>query len=234
MRLLLLSNGGKPDFLAYAKDEIKNFLGDVKDILVIPYAKSDTQKVMEKLKGALETIGLEIISIEDFPDKADAIKGARSIFVPGGNTFLLLKNLYDLDLLDVLEETIRKGTPYIGYSAGVNIVAPNIMTSNDMAIVEPPSFNSLSLVPFNVNVHYFDPIPGVPAETKVERIKEFLEVNPDALVLGLKEYTMLKVEGERMRLIGEENLKVFEYEKEPKEYSSSDDLDFFLNKFIKS
>ena len=149
----------------------------------------------------------------------------------GGNTFQLLSRLYQHDLLDAIRSRVNAGTPYIGWSAGSNIACPTIKTTNDMPIVEPPSFDGLALVPFQINPHYLDAHPeGHQGETREERILEFIEVNPDTHVVGLREGSILRIEGGRISLLGEKTARVFIKGAEPKEYGRSDSLDFLLNR----
>jgi dipeptidase E len=117
----------------------------------------------------------------------------------------------------------------MGTSAGSNITGMNVATSNDMRIVYPPSFDALQLVPFNINPHYLDPNPDSThmGETRETRINEFHIYN-DLRVVGLREGSALKVEGDHISLWGELPARIFEQGKEAKEYNSNSDFQFLM------
>jgi dipeptidase E len=154
---------------------------------------------------------------------------AEAIAVGGGNTFHLLKGMYEADILDAIRDRVRQGMPYMGWSAGSNVACPTIRTTNDMPIVEPPSFNALGLVPFQINPHYTDDhLEGHQGETREERLAEFIRANPGVYVVGLREGSMLRVEGDQLSLLGNKPAKVFLSGKEVIEYSGEDSLQFVM------
>jgi dipeptidase E len=148
------------------------------------------------------------------------------VFIGGGNTFRLLKALYDHDLLGVIRERVSRGMPYIGSSAGSNIAAPTIRTTNDMPIVQPPSFDALGLVSFQINPHYLDPDPNSThkGETREERIIQFLEEN-ETPVVGIREGAMLRIENGKTQLRGSTGARIFRRGHEPVETVPGDYLD---------
>ena len=148
----------------------------------------------------------------------ERIEDGEAIFVGGGNTFRLLQALYERDLVDAIRDRVRSGIPYIGSSAGTNIAAPTIKTTNDMPIIQPPSFDSLGLVHFQINPHYLDADPSSThkGETREQRLIEFLEEN-DTPVVGLREGTMLRVEDGRTTLVGLAAARLFRRGKDPVE-----------------
>ena len=147
------------------------------------------------------------------------MENATAIIVGGGNTFHLLHHLYENDLLDVIRERVNAGIPYLGWSAGSNVACPTIMTTNDMPIIRPRDFAALDLVSFQINPHYLDAHPsGHAGETREQRLLEYIEVNPDVFVLGLREGTMLKIDGPSVRLIGDKPVRVFRRGSDPTEH----------------
>ena len=225
-KLLLISNGGREGYLIHCRDKIKEICGN--EILFIPYALFDWDFYLDKVSKPLNEIGIEVKSIHQFENQKEAIRNAKAFLVGGGNTFHLLNKLYELDLIDLIKERVEDGVPYSGYSAGANIATVNIRTTNDMPIVEPKTFDALNFVPFNLNPHYFDPIEGVPGESKMQRINEFHKINNN-VVLGLREYTYLIVNGDKMTIEGRNSLKVFRANQEPQEIKPNCDISEFLN-----
>ncbi|HUX96087.1 MAG TPA: dipeptidase PepE [Bacteroidales bacterium] len=234
MRLLLISNSTNAgeSYLEYPKNNIKKFLGE-KPVraLFIPYAAVtfSYDAYEEKVNERFREIGHEVISIHRFPDPVDAVREAGAIVVGGGNTWKLLKTIRDNSLIDVVRQKVISGTPYIGWSAGSNMVCPTIKTTNDMAIVEPDSFSALNLIPFQINPHYLDANPeGHAGETREQRIEEFIEANPGIIVAGLREGTMLLRENSRLTLIGRRKMRIFKKGQVPVEIIPGEDLSFLL------
>lgn len=207
-------------YMEYLLDEVKSFFSD--EIVFIPFARPggiSHDDYTEYPRKAFEQIGIKVKGLHEFSDPKKALKNAKGIFTGGGNTFVLLKQLYDLDLVDTLKELVRqKGTPYMGSSAGSNICGLSISTTNDMPIVYPPSFKALNFLDFNINPHYLDPEPDSKhqGETREIRINEFHHFN-DQLVLGLREGSWLRVEGESIELKGELSARVFRPKMSPEE-----------------
>ena len=219
-RILLLSTstvfGGQP--FDYAAAEIRDFLDGVGEILFVPFALADRASYFERVRSQFAKMGFGASSLHDAPNKVEAIRRAESIFVGGGNTFRLLKTLYELDLLEIIRRRVAAGMPYVGSSAGSNIACPTIRTTNDMPIVQPPSFDALGLVSFQLNPHYQDPDPNSKhmGETREERLVQFLEEN-DAPVVGLREGGILRVEHGETRLAGIKGARIFRRGKMPEE-----------------
>jgi len=232
MKLLLISNSysyGR-GFLDHCIDEIRDFIGTRKEILFIPYALHDHNNYSQIMSNRFSKIGCDVISIHRLQNVQEAINQAQIFFVGGGNTFRLLKSLYDNKILDLMRERITNGIPYIGISAGANIASPTIKTTNDMPIVYPPRLESLNLIPFQINPHYFEPDPNskIMLESRSSRIKEFHEEN-DSYVLGLREGSYLRIENENILLKGESGVILFVKDKEPKEYIPITNMSFLLN-----
>ena len=153
---------------------------------------------------------------------------AECIAVGGGNTFHLVHTLHKLGLMDAIRERVVNGMPYMGWSAGSNIACPSLKTTNDMPIIEPERFDCLNVIPFQINPHYTEQnLVGHGGETRRDRILEFLSVNRDMYVVGLRERCILNVENNKMTLIGPHPLKVFKYGMEM-DLTNDQNLDFLL------
>ena len=215
--------GGKP--LNYILDELKELFKNTSEILFIPYARPggiSHDEYADKIKTVFKTINKTIIGIHEFKSATEAIHQAKGIYVGGGNTFVLVKQLYKNNCLDILREKVLEGTPYLGTSAGSNICGLTMSTTNDMPIVYLPSFKTLGLVPFNINPHYLDPVPNNEhmGETRETRIKEFHQFNTQP-VIGLREGSWLEVKGETIQLKGTLKARIFEYNSEPCEIETN-------------
>ena len=204
-------------YLEYIMDDAVRFLG-VDEIVFIPYARPSGvtfDEYTEAPRKAFATRGITVKGLHEFQNPKEAILNAKAIFTGGGNTFLLLKTLYELDLIDALRVAVNSGVPYMGSSAGSNITGLTIGTTNDMPIVYPPSFEALGFLPFNLNPHYLDPDLNSThkGETRETRIKEFHKFNSQA-VLGLREGSWLEVQDGKIELKGDLTARLFEQEKE--------------------
>jgi dipeptidase E len=207
MRLLLISSSNVHGFgyLDHAEAEIRD-LG-AKRIAFAPFALADRDGYTERVRERFAKIDIDVKRLENARD----LDGVDALFVGGGNTFRLLKTMYDLSLLDPIRLRVRSGAlAYIGSSAGTNIAAPAIKTTNDMPIVEPPSFDALGLVSFQINPHYLDPDPASThkGETREERILQFLEENATP-VIGLREPSMLRIVDDDVTLVGTTTARIF-------------------------
>jgi dipeptidase E len=210
----------------HAAAEICDFLQGIGEVLFVPFALADRAWYSERVRDRFGKMGLGVSSLHAAPDKLKAVEVAQAVFVGGGNTFRLLKTLYDLNLLEPIRERVHTGMPYMGSSAGSNIAGPTIKTTNDMPIVEPPSFEALGLVPFQINPHYLDADPGSKhmGETREERITQFLEEN-DTPVVGLREGGILRIEQGRALLKGVAGARVFQKGATPVELFPGDFLE---------
>lgn len=211
MRLLLGSGGFRtPDRLSLLTGQMQSFFGEVEEILFVPYAVGDHNRYVEVMTERGLNAGFALRGIHDEPDPLRAVQDAEAIYVGGGNTFRLVNALYELNLLDAIGARVSDGLPYMGVSAGTNVACPTMMTTNDMPIVQPPSFRTLGLVPFQVNAHYFSGDTYVRSgdtysqhfgETRDDRIREFHEMN-DTPVIGLREGGLIRVEKGVYTLVG--------------------------------
>ena len=215
-------------YLEYLLDELAHFFKSADTILFIPYARPSgishddyTSKVAE----AFAIVGKNVKGIHEFENAIEAVKNAKGIFVGGGNSFVLVNQLYKNNLIEILKDVVNSGTPYLGTSAGSNICGLTINTTNDMPIVYPPSFKTLGFVPFNINHHYLDPDTNSKhmGETRETRIKEFHAFNTQP-VIGLREGSWLYVTDSSIKLKGTLKARIFEYNKEPYEVSSGTEL----------
>jgi dipeptidase E len=217
-------------FLEYLLPELQHHFKDCKTLLFIPYARSGGithDEYTAKVALAFAKINIVIKGIHEFENPAEAVQNAEGIFTGGGNTFVLVSQLYKNKIMDVLAEKLKTGTPYLGTSAGSNIAGLTIQTTNDMPIVYPPSFQTLGIIPFNLNPHYIDidkPTKHM-GETREDRIKEFHAFN-SIPVLGLREGSWLEIKGDAMVLKGNYKARLFRQNQLPEELESGSDLSF--------
>ena len=230
MNILLASTstlyGGK--YLEYIKSEIAELFTGIDEIVFIPFARPggvSHDDYTQKAKEFFAQLNIKVKGLHEFDNPKSALYDAKGFFTGGGNTFLLVKTLHELDLMLALKENVQNDKPYLGTSAGSNIGGLNMKTTNDMPIVYPPSFECMGLVPFNLNPHYLDPNPDLKhnGETRETRIQEFLTQN-DTKVVGLREGNWIRKIGNRITVEGNETTRIFENDKEPYEIMSGTEL----------
>lgn len=226
MRKILLVSSSRvhgTGYLDHCEAEMRRLFDGVKRVLFVPFAQVDVDGYEKLAAERFEALGLELSSVHRAADPAAAVAEGEAVFIGGGNTFLLLTRMIEHGLMEPLAQRVAEGMPYMGTSAGSNVAGLTIMTTNDMPIIYPPSFDALGLVPFNLNPHYLDPDPGSRhmGETRETRIREFHELN-DPLVVGIREGSMVRVEGDRADLVGEPGGKLFRPGQTPEERSAGD------------
>ena len=215
-------------FLDYLLDDLKTHFKTAETILFIPFSRPggmSHEAYTNLVQLAFSKIGKTVKGLHDFENPQEVIKNAKGIFTGGGNTFVLVDQLYKKNIIGTLKTAIETGTPYVGTSAGSNICGLTIGTSNDMPITYPKSFQTLGVVPFNINPHYLDPDPSSThmGETRETRIKEFHHFNSQP-VIGLREGSYLEVVGSKITLKGPLSARVFEKNKTPYEIESESDV----------
>ena len=236
MKKLLIAStstvhGTKP--LEYLLPTLSDFFSGVGELLFIPYARPSGishQEYTDKIQKAFDHLNIQVKGIHQFENPKEAVKNAQGIFTGGGNTFELVNQLYQNDLIEVLQKVLESGTPYLGTSAGSNICGMTMMNTNDMPIVYPPSFDTLAMIPFNINAHYLDPNPDSThmGETRETRIKEFHVFN-ETPVLGLREGSWLEVLGDQITLKGTLTARLFLQGKEAVELEPESSIKDFLS-----
>ncbi len=242
MKLLLLSNStnaGEP-YLGWTKPFISDFLkrNSITEVLFVPYAgvnlsqESLTKSYAvyeEKVALVFKDWDVKLKSIHHFNDPNEAVINAKCIAVGGGNTFHLVAEMHRTGIMRSIRERVLEGIPFMGWSAGANVACPSLRTTNDMPIIQPASFDCLNLIPFQINPHYLDANPvGHGGETRQQRIEEFLSINREIKIAGLREASLIEVENESISLKGYKPLRLFQYGKEPIEIEQGSDLSFLM------
>ncbi|MBV1922853.1 MAG: dipeptidase PepE [Flavobacteriaceae bacterium] len=217
-------------YLSYLSEQLKKLFSETDEILFIPYARPGgiTHDAYTKIAlDAFSKIDINVVGIHTYKNPIEALKNAKGIFVGGGNTFVLVSQLYKNDIMQPLREVIFNGTPYLGTSAGSNICGVTMGTTNDMPIIHPPSFKTLGVIPFNINPHYLDPDPKSKhmGETRETRISEYHTQN-NIPVIGIREGSWIRVKGDSIVLKGDLSARVFEQEKKPIEIETGSLLNF--------
>jgi dipeptidase E len=240
--LLLISNSTNAgeEYLGWPRQYIMDFMAGtgIKKILFIPWAgvnlsleslTASYDLYEAKVNSVFNLLGLEVYSIHKEKDPVNAVKEAQAIAVGGGNTFHLVYMMHQSGIVESVRQKIEEGMPYMGWSAGANVACPTLRTTNDMPIIQPESFYCFNVVPFQINPHYLDANPqGHGGETREQRINEFLAVNQQIDVVGLRESTALWIEDKNIRLVGTRPMRYFRFGQEPKEYQPGDDITFLV------
>lgn len=235
MNLLLISNSTNAGeaYLGWPRSYMKAFFEEmhVSEVLFVPYAGVSVgyDAYAKRVADVLSEMKVGLKSVHTFDHPVEAVAQAQCVLVGGGNTFHLVYEMHRHGLMSAIRERVQNGMPYMGWSAGSNVACPGLFTTNDMPIIQPASFETLNLVPFQINPHYLDAHPqGHGGETREDRIKEFMVVQPNTYVVGLREATLLRVQGRELKLIGSRPMRVFRQGLETKEYESGSDLSFLM------
>jgi dipeptidase E len=236
-KLMLISNATRDGlgYLEHAQDDLQAFLPEeVEELLFVPYAvitKSYETYVEDLAPVFRDCLGRKVVGVHTAADPAAAARTAQAIVVGGGNTWMLHRLMREHGLIEAIRQRALAGVPYIGWSAGTTLACPTIKTSNDMLVTDPHGLAGLGLVPFQINPHFMlgNP-PGFHGETRETRIREFVEVNRDVYVAGLREGMTLRVEGDSIALVGiDDTLRVFHHGEAEQELAKGEDVAFLLD-----
>jgi dipeptidase E len=232
---LLLSNSTMPgtSFFTWARPWVKQFLEGKNNLVFVPYAAVtfSYDEYAAKVQEVFSDIAPGIASLHTAKEVEQLIEEADGIVVGGGNTFALLDQLYRNNCLEVIRRRVKSGVPYVGWSAGANLACPTIMTTNDMPVVQPRSFEALGIVPFQINPHYHElKFEGQGGETRKERLEEFLVLNPHRVVIGLPEGMLLQRNEQKLELQGAGTAKLYRHGQTLENLPAGSDVSFLLAK----
>lgn len=218
------------NYLEYLMPTLTSHFSDCSEIVFVPYARPggiSHEVYTAAARSVFAKINKVIKGLHEFENPVEAIRNAQGIFIGGGNTFLLVTQLYQNNVMGILAKVVQDGTPYLGSSAGSNITGMSMQNTNDMPVIYPPSFTTLGLIPFNLNPHYLDADLQSKhmGETRETRIKEFHVFN-NIPVVGLREGSWLEVTGDKIILKGDLTARLFRQNQVPEELDAGTDLDF--------
>jgi dipeptidase E len=170
-------------------------------VAYLPLASLYVERWLEEAERAfkglarLETVNAELMAQKEIED---IIRRASLVYVPGGNTFLLNHRLHVSGVMPYLRKVVQTGLPLVGFSAGMVLCGPNILTSKDINTVETPHFDGLKVSPFNFVAHY--PLDAYGQSVKDEWLADyhFFHDNP---ILMLCDGAYVKVEGRKTTLV---------------------------------
>ena len=234
-RNLLLVSSSKchpHGYLDHCAEHAASLFAGVDEIIFVPYARPGGMSHDDYTTTARERfakMNIAVRGLHEFEDRATAVEQAKGVFIGGGNTFVLLHQLYQDSVVERIRNRMADGMPYMGTSAGSNVAGLSIGTSNDMPILHPPSYEAFAAVPFNINPHYprEAPDPTHMGETRDDRINEFHFFNEQPVV-SIREDSMLRVEGNKMTLFGELEGYLFRPGQERETLCGGQDLSFLL------
>lgn len=235
MQLLLLSNSTNQgeEYLGWPREILKQFFlkNGITSCLFVPYAGVTVtwNDYATRVAEVFGNFGVKVESIHLAKDAITSVNNAECIVVGGGNTFRLVQMMHQTGIMATISERVRSGIPFVGWSAGSNVACPTLRTTNDMPIIQPDSFETLNLIPFQINPHYLDANPeGHGGETREQRINEFQELNTEVVVVGLRESTALYLDGKNLNLLGSRPMRLFLAGKQAVEYMPGSEIGFLL------
>ena len=213
---------------------VGSHFSDCQQVLFVPFASDDHDTYTSRMQDFLGPDGPSMVGIHTFEDQQSAVRDAEGIYVGGGNSFLLIRDLHEIGLIAPIRKRVLAGAPYLGVSAGSNVASPSMMTTNDMPIVLPPSFDSFGIVPFQINPHYHpgkvlfmdgDEVANHFGESRAQRIAEFHR-HDSTPVLGMWEGSFVHWDGSKGRLTG--RATAFSPDEEPIEIPDGSEFDAAL------
>lgn len=217
-------------YLEHARDAVADLFAGVRRVHFAPYALAEHAGYTARVQAALGPLGISVVGLHGVSDPRREIEDAEALFVGGGNTFRLLRRLWQLGLIEPVRRRGMTGElRYLGASAGSNVACPTIRTTNDMPIVQPESFEAFGLIPFQINPHYQDPLVESThmGETREDRILQFLQEN-QVPVLGMREGGWLRLSAAALRLEGLTAARLFERGQPPREIQPGSELSWLL------
>src|SRR3989338_9058632 len=164
MRLLLLSNSGKPLYW-WCKKEIADFASGKEITFISAATVYDPNEYYQKAKTSLKEVGIKLNHLI-LENPQDLISKTEVFLVAGGNTYHLLNKLNNSGLLNKIRERVLAGASYIGVSAGANITGPNILTTNDWNVMGSTNFEGIKFGTIKNNPHQNRP------ENKINNFEE--------------------------------------------------------------
>ena len=201
MNIHLFSSPG--DNIGHIVESSRPYLEDKDDAIVayLPFALlyverwlDDNERAFKGL-GRLETLNAELMTQKEMEE---IIRRASVVYIPGGNTFLLNHRLQVSGLVPYLRKKIQAGLPLVGFSAGMIVCGPNMLTSKDMNTVETTHFDSLNVSPFNFFAHYAKDAYGQSVYDNWLADYHFFHDNP---VIMLCDDAYVRVEGRMTTLV---------------------------------
>jgi dipeptidase E len=149
---------------------------------------ADRDRMEKRLRTAFAHVGVpeaESLHRHDETDARALLRRADGIFVGGGETFVLLRELTRTGQLELIRERVLAGVPYGGASAGANIAGLVIGTTNDFPVTDIPSRDALALIPATINPHHPFPEQKPDFDGRLGKIMIYLRFNPEETVLAL-------------------------------------------------
>jgi len=186
-------------------DVMRRHYAGCKKIALVIHASHPTERdrMEVRLQKAFAHIGVPAAESLHRHDAAGALAllgSADGIFIGGGETFVLLGELYRTGQLELIRQRVAAGVPYGGSSAGANVAGLRIGTTNDFPVAEIPSRTSLGVFPAVINPHHPVPARKAEHEGRAGKIKIYLQFNPAETVLGLADASIARLHDGRVTL----------------------------------
>jgi dipeptidase E len=164
---------------------------------------ADRDRMEQRLQKAFaHLVGAQAESLHhlDAAGQRRLLETADGIFVGGGETFVLLGELYRLEQLTLIRARVAAGVPFLGTSAGSNVAGSLIGTTNDFPVAEIPSRQALGIFPAVINPHH--PLPGEPEfKGRANKIGFYLKFNPTDRVLGIGNTSLVRLHDRVVKVV---------------------------------
>ena len=203
--VIFLSGGGSGEKSKEIDLAFINEINKDKPVLYIPLArKAPYDSCMNWIKSNFQPLNFSNFEMIESLEKLKNIDLSKysGVYIGGGNTYKLLKELQESKFMGTLKRYIKKGGIFYGGSAGAIILGKDIKSSdskNECNLLDTKGLNLISN--FSVYCHY--------KEEDDQKVQDYIK-QTNSKILALPENAGILIECLKMKVIGPGNIFFFD------------------------